>query len=165
MNDTPGGTPGSHPTDDELTARPVNLFSPRSNADDFPDLDLDRLPHEITRALEKDAGIIPEQMTPGLRIRPEENDLVVISGEGDDVCRIPRYRLERADYERLPRFVTASLAQLPADIVAEATAAMQAGEQATVYDPPNKDEVGVMIAGHKIALIHRSHLVDGWPPA
>jgi hypothetical protein len=127
------------------------------------DVDLARVAPEIRRALDEQAVLLPEQLTPGLLSRPEPGELVILSQEGEELCRVPLYRLLRPDYDRLGPYVAASLDRLSPDDATTVRRALANDEQAIVYDPPDSEWVGVMVAGVKVALVHRSRLVDGWP--
>jgi len=127
------------------------------------DIDVARVPHEIRRALDEQATVLPEMLTAGLLSRPEPGELVVLSHEGVELCRVPLHRLLRADYGRLGPYVAASLDRLRPHDATTVREALANDEQATVYDPPDSEWVGVMVAGIKVALVHRSRLVDGWP--
>ncbi|WP_406306257.1 hypothetical protein OHA61_34065 [Streptomyces sp. NBC_00885] len=129
------------------------------------ELDMDRLPFEITRALDEN-GIIPEMLTPGLAARPEIGELVILS-EGEEVCRIPRYRLRTPDPELLRRAAHATLATMPTDIADRCSTAINQGAF-EVEAPPDQDYVYVNVflgdgEPFKFFKAHRRTVVPGWP--
>jgi hypothetical protein len=63
------------------------------------EIDETRVPREITRALDH-AGILLENLTPGLAMRRTDAGMVVVSNEGEDLAVIPWGRLRLPDPQR-----------------------------------------------------------------
>lgn len=128
------------------------------------DLDLNRLPYEITRALDKECVMV-EQLEPGLAMRPEAEELVVLK-DGVELCRVPRYRLRASDPELLRKTAAATLSTLPVGMADQCVAAINEG-RFEVIEPPDDDYVYCHIflgeEPFKFFAAHRRCVIVGWP--
>lgn len=130
------------------------------------DLDLDRLPYETRRAIENGTDpVLVEQLTPGLFMRPEPDHdaVVVLTAEGHEVGTIPLGRLRDFDRDRLRPYAAKALEGWPTAQADQLLAAINNGG-AEVLCPPDDDFVYVNVEGVRFMAVHRSNLVDGWPP-
>jgi hypothetical protein len=129
------------------------------------ELDLERLPHEIRRALDAEA-ILVDQLDPGLYVEPGSDHLVVLDRHGNRLCTIPRYRLNKVDPEMLVTAAKNLPGTAPGDtaLADQLDAAGQAGDLVLV-DPPDAEHVALVAAddAHTALVLHRSMVVPGWP--
>jgi hypothetical protein len=129
------------------------------------DLDMERLPHEIRRALDAET-ILVDQLDPGLYVEPEADHLVVLDRHGNRLCAIPRYRLHKVDPEMLVTAAKNLPATSPGDVALadQLDAAGQAGALVLV-DPPDAEHVAIVAADQASTAIvlHRALVVPGWP--
>lgn len=131
-----------------------------------PTVDLERVPFEVRRALEK-AGYFAELLAPGLRIRRDDDGtLTVVDCHGDDLATVPLHRLLALDSERLRQAAATALERVPVDIADQCAAAINAGA-IELHDPPDGDMVrcDIPIGSRVVPLFaaHRRVLVPGWP--
>lgn len=129
-------------------------------------LDIKRVPHEITRALD-DNCIIPEQLPPGLAMRPLDDGMLSIRDRnGKEVCQVPLYRLRASDSELLRKMAVATLSTLPVGMADQCVTAINQG-RFEVVEPPDDDYVYCHIflgeEPFKFFAAHRSCVVAGWP--
>ena len=125
------------------------------------ELDLDRLPYETRQALDR-AGILVDQLDPGLSVVPQSDHLEVYDAHGDHVCDIEHYRLAPIDTDLIPPIVAIALTHFPQAQADRIAAAINNGE-ALVHDLIDRDFVTVDVPGQEIADIHRCHLIPSWP--
>lgn len=130
---------------------------PYQPTSDDLDVDMGRLPHEIRRALEEQAGTMPDLLTPGLRSRSEPGELVILSNEGEELCRIPAYRLWAVSLRMLAAAVTDVLPTGDADQVVTAI------RDGHVETPADRDDVTIRVGPDRELVVHRSACVPGWP--
>lgn len=130
------------------------------------DLDPDRFPHELRRAIEGGPDpVLVDQLPPGLSVRPIANGdvLEVVTAAGAVVGELPLYRLRRSNPDMLHAAYDEALAGLPVDVADQVRASVTAGDFA-VLEPPDADVVVVAIAaGSVLVRIDRSRVVAGWP--
>lgn len=124
-------------------------------------IDPDRIPHETRRALDA-AAVLVDTLDPGLSMRPEPEGLVVLDAHGTELATIPRYRLAEADLDRLWPLAERALERVPPHLVDQVLASFRDND-VTVVDDPTDEWVHVLVGGARFVVVHRSHLVDGWP--
>ena len=132
-----------------------------------PDVDLDRIPHELRRAL-WGAGFAAELLDPGLAVRPrDDGDLEVLDRHGDVLAVVPLHRVAAVDTERLLVGCAVALDRLGVDVADQAEAALAAGDYEVVDDPAaDVVRVHVRLGGARVLPLlaaHRSEVVPGWP--
>ena len=126
-----------------------------------PTIDEARFIHETRRALDA-AGILVDLLDPGLHVRSEVDHLVLLDAHGTELATIPRHRLLTADLDRLWPLAEQVLGEVPPHLVDQVLAAFRDND-VKVWDNPTGEWVRVDVAGRKFMVVHRSHLVDGWP--
>jgi hypothetical protein len=119
------------------------------------EIDLDRLPYEIGRALWAN-NFATELLDPGLALtEPREDGTVgVVDRYGTELAAVAVYRLRRPDADRLAERIrdVADSAGLSADELAAAT----------VVAPPGEEWVTMRLGARRWRW-HRCVLVEGWP--
>src|SRR5690242_9639224 len=133
------------------------------------DLDLDRLPHEIRKAMDRDLVLI-EGVTPGLYVEADRDLglLKVFQADGTYLTYVPFYRLRLPSAERL-RACSAAALEAP-DItptVAELLLESINTDRVIVHMPVDSDrvQVDVLVEGDAFRLFdaHRCVMVEDWP--
>lgn len=121
-------------------------------------IDEDRIPHEIRRALDQ-ALVLVEGLDPGLAIRPEDDQLVIVQ-HGQDLAGFPSYRVRAVHLERLCEQYVKHLSVGEGD---QALAELRDGT-ATVIADPDSEYVEIRRASGRFRhRLHRCNLVEGWP--
>lgn len=131
------------------------------------DLDLERLPYEISRALDA-AMVLLEGVEPGLYVKPDEaaDAIDVYQRDGTYLCSVPRYRLRRPEPWLLSKCAEKALENFPLHIADQVVAAIHDGA-ITVYEPEDEDVVRVEAHVGELTYLlytaHRAVVVEGWP--
>lgn len=121
-----------------------------------------RFPYEAKRAVEV-MGFALELLDPGLPVRPEADDLVVLDRHtGGVLGRIPWWRLRDWDSELVRRCAAKRCAQLELHEADRAVAAINNRDH-VVNAPPDEDWVYVDVNGEPFFQAHRRVVVPGWP--
>jgi hypothetical protein len=132
-----------------------------------PELDMNRLPYEIMRALNANF-VLAEGLDPGLFVKPDpETREVVVMQNGEELARIPRYRLQRPDPEVLRKAAGEALKNVPSHIADQCIAAINSG-RFVLDEPPDQDFVAVTVEigpqnGVSLFKAHRQVVVPEWP--
>lgn len=120
------------------------------------EIDDRRLPYEIKYWIEHRGESLVEQLEPGLNMRVEGGEMVVLS-RGVEVGRIPRPCLERLDLGRLATYLDER-----GDVAAAATVREHPDR---VVDDPAGVYVTILLSISPAIRqrVHRSVVVDDWP--
>ena len=95
-------------------------------------------------------------------MRPETDHITILDAHGTELATIARYRLAQADLDRLWPLAEQALDEVPPHLVDQVLAAFR-DNKVQVWDNPADEWVRVDVDGNKFMVVHRSHLVDGWP--
>lgn len=129
------------------------------------DLDLERLPHEIRRAVEAGPDpVLVDQLTPGLFVRPDPDHdaLVVLTAEGREVGTIPMHRLRDVPADHAERLVDLLIQAFPVGLADQVRTDVEHGGTALVC-PVDEDYVYLRTLGGIVSRFHRSWVVPSWP--
>jgi hypothetical protein len=123
------------------------------------DIDPARVPFEIQRSMDRDYGLLPEMVTPGLMASVDEEADVVRFTErhGREVATVPRYRLRAVDEGML---LAAATRDEPSDTADQIAAAIHGGQWAA---PPDLDYVTIDLGPGRSMNVGRCLCVPDWP--
>jgi hypothetical protein len=131
-----------------------------------PELDMNRLPYEIMRALDGNF-VLAEGLDPGLSVKPDpETREIIVMQNGEELARIPRYRLQRPDPEVLRKAAAEALKNMPVYIADQCIAAINSG-RFVLDEPPDQEFVIVTVEigpqnTVRLFKAHRQVVVPEW---